>query len=93
MRLLVSPEEAAEILDRTPRTIRNWIADGVLEAAPRVGRKHSIYVRSIAELAGLSIEEVTKALDSIDERKAREALERRKQRIINKPGAFVKVSI
>lgn len=93
MRIFVTPDEAARILDRTPQTIRNWIADGVLETAPRVGRKHSIYVKSLAELAGLSIDEVVQLLDQMERKAEAEALERRKQRIINKPGALLSAGV
>jgi DNA-binding transcriptional MerR regulator len=93
MRIFATPDEAATILNRTPQTIRNWIADGILETAPRVGRKHSIYVRSIAELAGLDVEEVKRLLDEMETKAAQEARERRKQRIINKPGALASVVV
>lgn len=92
MRIFATPDEAAKILDRTPQTIRKWIADDVLETAPRVGRKHSIYVKSLAELAGLSVEEVTQLLDQMEQKAEDEARERRKQRIINKPGALLSAS-
>lgn len=88
MRIFATPDEAARILNRTPQTIRNWIADGILETSPRIGRKHSIYVRSIAELAGVEIEEVQKLLEEMEKRASDEARERRKQRIINKSGAL-----
>ena len=89
MRIFATPDEAARILNRTPQTIRNWIAEGILDTAPRVGRKHSIYVKSIAELAGLELEEVTRLLDEMGRQAGEEARERRKQRIINKPGALM----
>lgn len=52
-------EEAAWVFEVTPQTIRQWVAEGKLRTAPRLGRKHRIYVESIAEQAGLSVERVS----------------------------------
>jgi hypothetical protein len=39
-----------------------------LRTAPRIGRKHRIYVESIAELAGISEERVNAILDTLERR-------------------------
>lgn len=79
-RVFATPEEAARIFDTTPQTIRSWIAEGRLKTAPRIGRRHRIYVESIAELAGITVERVNDVLD---------ALERAgKGGTINEPGAL-----
>lgn len=73
--VFVSPEEAAIVFGTTPQTIRAWIAEGKLRTAPRVGRKHRIFVESVAEQAGLSVERVHELITSA--------------RAINKTGALM----
>jgi excisionase family DNA binding protein len=60
----VSPEEAAWVFGATPQTIRAWIAEGTLKTAPRVGRRHRIYIESVAEKSGLSMEQVREIVDA-----------------------------
>lgn len=67
-RVFATAEEAAVIFNTTPQSIRTWIADGKLRTAPRIGRKHRIYVESIAELAGISEERVNAILDTLERR-------------------------
>ena len=55
-------EEAAWVFEVTPQTIRQWVAEGKLKTAPRLGRKHRIYVESIAEQAGLTVERVSEII-------------------------------
>lgn len=60
--IFATVEDAAHVFDTGLSTIYNWINDGTLPTAPRVGRKHRIPVRAIAELAGLSVEEVREVI-------------------------------
>jgi excisionase family DNA binding protein len=55
-------EEAAWVFEVAPQTIRQWIAEGKLRTAPRLGRKHRIYVESIAEQSGFSVERVSEII-------------------------------
>jgi hypothetical protein len=82
-RVFASPEEAAHIFDTTPQTIRAWIAAGKLRTAPRLGRKHLIYVESIAEQAGISVERVNQIIDTLERRTRGDT--------INEPGAVISV--
>lgn len=84
VQVFTTTEVAAEIFGTTTQTIRNWVADGSLKAAPRIGTRREvlrIYVSSIAERAGLTVEEVARVVASIEE-------QQRAQRA-NKPEALV----
>lgn len=85
--VFVSPEEAAWVFETTPQTIRAWIAEEQLRTAPRVGRRHRIFVESVAEKSGLSIDRVREIIQS---RRLREAEARgaTTESAINKSGAF-----
>lgn len=85
LQVFTTTEVAAEIFSTTTQTIRNWVAEGSLKAAPRVGKRREvlrIYVTSMAERAGLSVEEISKHVTAIEERQ-------RLERSANKPGALV----
>ena len=71
-RAFVTPEEAAWVFDTTPRTIRSWIVEGKLRTAPRLGRKHRIYIESVAEQAGLTVERVAQIIDAEERRQRSE---------------------
>jgi predicted site-specific integrase-resolvase len=81
-RAFLSPEQAAWVFDTTSRTIRSWIVEGKLKTAPRLGRKHRIFVESVAEQAGLSVERVNEIVDA-EERRQDEG------NAINKPRALI----
>lgn len=86
MPVFTTTEVAAEFFGTTTQTIRNWVADGSLKAAPRLGTRREVlrlYVASIAERAGLPLEEVNRAIDEIEERQRTERA--------NKPGALATV--
>jgi DNA-binding transcriptional MerR regulator len=71
MRVFTTTEIAAEIFGTTTQTIRNWIADGSLKTAPRLGTRREvmrIYVASLAERAGMSVEEINKVIDGTEAR-------------------------
>lgn len=51
-------EEAARVFEVTPQTVRAWVEQQRLRSAPRLGRKHRIYIDSIAEMSGLSVDQV-----------------------------------
>lgn len=75
----MSVEEAARIFETSPQTIRTWIAEGKLRTAPRLGRRHRIFVESVAEQSGLSGDQVRGMIE----------LYRSEERAINKPGALI----
>jgi DNA-binding transcriptional MerR regulator len=84
MRVFTTTEVAAEIFNTTTQTIRNWIAEGSLRSAPRSGSRREvlrIYVTSLAERAGLPVEEINGLIDAIEARE-------RAERSANKPGAL-----
>lgn len=71
MRVFATTEVAAEIFGTTTQTIRNWVAEGSLKTAPRRGGRREvlrIYVASLAERAGLSVEEINTIIDGIEAR-------------------------
>jgi DNA-binding transcriptional MerR regulator len=63
--IFVSPEEAAIIFGTTAVTIRTWVREGKLKVAPRMGRRHRIYIESIVENSGLSLEQVQGMITSV----------------------------
>jgi DNA-binding transcriptional MerR regulator len=82
MRVFTTTEITAEIFGTTTQTIRNWIADGSLKTAPRLGTRREvmrIYVSSVAERAGMSVEEINKVIDETEARLS----------AINKSGALI----
>jgi DNA-binding transcriptional MerR regulator len=84
MRVFTTTEIAAEIFGTTTQTIRNWIADGSLKAAPRLSSRRTvlrIFVSSVAERAGLSTDEVIKLIDDMEARHEKSST--------NKPGALI----
>jgi hypothetical protein len=86
MRVFTTTEIAAEFFNTTTQTIRNWIADGSLKVAPRLGSRREvlrIYVVSLAERAGMSIDAVEAVINEIETRQRTERA--------NKPGALTTV--
>ncbi len=81
--IFVSPEEAAAVFGMSAVTIRTWIAEGKLKTAPRVGRKHRIYVESVAEQAGLTVDHVRDVIAAL------RAQSDASQGTINKTGALL----
>lgn len=84
-RVFANPDEAAQIFETTPQTIRSWIAEGKLRTAPRLGRRHRIYVDSIAEQAGITVERVNEIIDALERGK--------KDGTINEPGPLISGSL
>jgi len=83
MRVFTTTEIAAELFNTTTQTIRNWIADGSLKAAPRLGSRREvlrIYVASLAERAGMTVDAVNAAISEIEIRQKTERA--------NRPGAL-----
>lgn len=83
-KVFTTTEIAAEFFGTTTQTIRNWIADGSLKAAPRLGTRREVlrpYVSSVAERAGLPVNEVIEAIEGIEARQREERA--------NKPGALI----
>jgi DNA-binding transcriptional MerR regulator len=71
MRVFTTTEIAAEIFGTTTQTIRNWIADGSLRTAPRLGTRREvmrIYVASLAERAGMSVEDISRLIEETERR-------------------------
>lgn len=87
--VFVSPEEAAWVFATTPQTIRSWIAEGKLRTAPRLGRRHRIYIESIAEQSGLSVDRVREIIAA--GRASEHA--RMSEGAINKSGALAVVGV
>lgn len=84
MRVFTTSEIAAELFSTSTQTIRNWVAEGSLTAAPRRDSRREVLritVASLATRAGMSVAEVTAFIDAVE---AREKAARR----ANKPEAL-----
>lgn len=83
MKVFTTTEITAEFFGTTTQTIRNWVTEGSLKAAPRLSSRREvlrIYVASIAERAGLPVDQVERSITAIEEVQRSERA--------NKPGAL-----
>jgi|GEM_PF-5421337 len=67
-RTVLSTKEAAHVITQsgrpvTDRTVRNWLNQGLLTEAHRVGKLRYVTIDSVVQLTGLSGEEVEQLLE------------------------------